>query len=62
MGAHKLTLESNIWDTAHMSHLDHKATSPASVRCYVLTISDTRTTATDTSRTRDCRTAGSQRS
>ncbi len=32
-----------------MSHLDHKATSPASVRCYVLTISDTRTTATDTS-------------
>ena len=44
----KPTLESNIWDTAHMSHLDHKATSPASVRCYVLTISDTRTTATDT--------------
>ena len=32
-----------------MSHLDHKATSPASVRCYVLTISDTRTTANDTS-------------
>ena len=32
-----------------MSHLDHKATSPASVRCYVLTISDTRTAATDTS-------------
>lgn len=32
-----------------MSHLDHKATSPASVRCYVLTISDTRTPATDTS-------------
>ncbi len=31
-----------------MSHLDHKATSPASVRCYVLTISDTRTIATDT--------------
>jgi molybdenum cofactor biosynthesis protein B len=31
-----------------MSHLDHKATSPASVRCYVLTISDTRTPATDT--------------
>jgi molybdopterin biosynthesis enzyme MoaB len=31
-----------------MSHLDHKATSPASVRCYVLTISDTRTTANDT--------------
>ena len=34
---------------ARMSHLDHKATSPASVRCYVLTISDTRTPATDTS-------------
>lgn len=32
-----------------MSHLDHKATSPASVRCYVLTISDTRTAANDTS-------------
>ncbi len=32
-----------------MSHLDHKATSPASVRCYVLTISDTRTPANDTS-------------
>jgi molybdenum cofactor biosynthesis protein B len=30
-----------------MSHLDHKATSPVSVRCYVLTISDTRTPATD---------------
>ncbi|MEO5741948.1 MAG: molybdenum cofactor biosynthesis protein B [Vicinamibacterales bacterium] len=34
-----------------MSHLDHKATSPASVRCYVLTISDTRTPATNTSGT-----------
>jgi molybdopterin adenylyltransferase len=32
-----------------MGHLDHKATSPASVRCYVLTVSDTRTPATDTS-------------
>ncbi len=32
-----------------MSHIDHKATSPASVRCYVLTISDTRTAANDTS-------------
>jgi molybdenum cofactor biosynthesis protein B len=32
-----------------MSHLDHKATSPTSVRCFVLTISDTRTTANDTS-------------
>ena len=32
-----------------MGHLDHKATSPASVRCYVLTISDTRTSASDTS-------------
>ena len=32
-----------------MSHLEHKATSPASVRCYVLTISDTRTSANDTS-------------
>jgi molybdenum cofactor biosynthesis protein B len=32
-----------------MSHLDHKATSPATVRCYVLTISDTRTSANDTS-------------
>jgi molybdenum cofactor biosynthesis protein B len=32
-----------------MSHIQHKATSPASVRCYVLTISDTRTPANDTS-------------
>jgi molybdenum cofactor biosynthesis protein B len=32
-----------------MSHLEHKATSPASVRCFVLTISDTRTSANDTS-------------
>jgi molybdenum cofactor biosynthesis protein B len=32
-----------------MSHLDHKATSPVSVRCYVLTISDTRTPGNDTS-------------
>src|SRR5688572_16136180 len=32
-----------------MSHLEHKATSPTSVRCYVLTISDTRTAANDTS-------------
>jgi molybdopterin adenylyltransferase len=32
-----------------MSHIQHKATSPASVRCYVLTISDTRTPTTDTS-------------
>jgi molybdenum cofactor biosynthesis protein B len=34
---------------APLSHLDHKATSPASVSCYVLTISDTRTPADDTS-------------
>ena len=32
-----------------MSHVDHKATSPASVRCYVLTISDTRHALNDTS-------------
>ena len=32
-----------------MSHLDHKATSPASVRCFVLTISDTRVAGTDSS-------------
>ena len=32
-----------------MSHIDHKATSPSSVRCYVLTISDTRKPGTDTS-------------
>jgi molybdenum cofactor biosynthesis protein B len=34
---------------AGMSHLDHKATAPTSVRCYVLTISDTRVVSTDTS-------------
>ncbi len=32
-----------------MSHLQHKATSPTSVRSYVLTISDTRTSGNDTS-------------
>jgi molybdopterin adenylyltransferase len=32
-----------------MGHIDHKATSPTSVRCYVLTISDTRVVSTDTS-------------
>ena len=32
-----------------MSHLDHKATSPTSVTCGVLTISDTRDEAHDTS-------------
>ena len=32
-------------------HLDHKAQAPPSARCYVLTISDTRSEATDTSGT-----------
>jgi molybdopterin adenylyltransferase len=32
-----------------VSHLDHKATSPSSVCCYVLTISDTRKAGNDTS-------------
>jgi molybdenum cofactor biosynthesis protein B len=32
-----------------MGHLEHKAASPAIVHCYILTISDTRTEATDTS-------------
>jgi molybdopterin adenylyltransferase len=32
-----------------VSHLDHKATSPVSVTCFVLTISDTRTDQNDTS-------------
>jgi molybdenum cofactor biosynthesis protein B len=31
-----------------MSHTEHRAQAPASVRCAVLTISDTRTEATDT--------------
>jgi molybdenum cofactor biosynthesis protein B len=31
-----------------MSHVEHKAHAPASVRCYVLTVSDTRTPETDT--------------
>lgn len=30
-----------------MSHLEHRAQAPASTRCFVLTISDTRTEATD---------------
>ena len=32
-----------------MSHLEHKAQAPSSVRCFVVTVSDTRTEATDTS-------------
>ncbi len=32
-----------------MSHIEHQAAAPTSVRCYVLTISDSRTEATDTS-------------
>jgi molybdopterin adenylyltransferase len=31
-----------------MSHVEHKATAPQSVRCYVITVSDTRTEETDT--------------
>ena len=31
-----------------MSHREHRAASPACVRCYVLTVSDTRTEETDT--------------
>ncbi|HSK09032.1 MAG TPA: MogA/MoaB family molybdenum cofactor biosynthesis protein [Vicinamibacterales bacterium] len=32
-----------------MGHLEHKAQSPAVANCYILTISDTRTEATDSS-------------
>jgi len=32
-----------------VSHTEHRATAPASVTCFVLTVSDTRTEATDTS-------------
>ena len=32
-----------------MSHVDHKSHGPASVACFVLTVSDTRTPDTDTS-------------
>ena len=32
-----------------MSHVDHKARAPHTVRCYVLTVSDTRTSETDSS-------------
>jgi molybdenum cofactor biosynthesis protein B len=34
---------------AAMSHVEHKARAPVSVRCFVLTISDTRTEETDVS-------------
>ncbi len=34
--------------TAGVSHIEHKAQSPTSIRCAVLTVSDTRTDATDT--------------
>ena len=32
-----------------MSHLEHKAKAPASIACFILTVSDTRTADTDTS-------------
>ena len=32
-----------------MSHVEHKARAPQSVRCFVITVSDTRTEETDTS-------------
>ncbi len=32
-----------------MSHIDHRAQGPASIACFVLTVSDTRTADTDTS-------------
>jgi len=32
-----------------MSHIDHKAHAPRSIRCYVVTVSDTRTEDTDAS-------------
>jgi molybdenum cofactor biosynthesis protein B len=32
-----------------MSHVEHRAHAPQSVRCYVITVSDTRTEETDTS-------------
>ena len=32
-----------------MSQAEHKAAAPASVRCFIITVSDTRTEATDTS-------------
>ena len=34
---------------AGMSQLEHKARAPQSVRCFIVTVSDTRTDATDTS-------------
>jgi molybdenum cofactor biosynthesis protein B len=34
---------------ARMSQAEHKAHAPASVRCFIVTVSDTRTEATDTS-------------
>jgi molybdopterin adenylyltransferase len=37
-----------VSDSPSQSHREHKASSPASVRCAVLTVSDTRTEATDT--------------
>ena len=32
-----------------MSHVEHKKAAPTSVRCFVLTVSDTRAADTDTS-------------
>ena len=44
-----------------MGHLEHKAQSPAVANCYILTISDTRTEATDSERARDLRPAVGRR-
>src|SRR5687767_5558992 len=37
-----------VSDSPSQSHREHKASSPATVRCAVLTVSDTRTEANDT--------------
>jgi molybdenum cofactor biosynthesis protein B len=42
-----------------MGHVEHKRDAPRTVRCYVITISDTRTDETDSAgrAIRECRTA-----
>ena len=46
--AHYGLYSAAVSDSPSQSHREHKASSPATVRCAVLTVSDTRTEANDT--------------
>jgi molybdopterin adenylyltransferase len=48
LSAEAVLYSAAVSDSPSQSHREHKASSPASVRCAVLTVSDTRTEANDT--------------